>query len=323
MELIRSYRPAGAATSSSEATRPILITGSHRSGTTWVGHTLAKAPGIGYISEPFNPYHRPGILGSRFPEYFAYIPTDPDGSLAANVQRMLEFRYGTVAELRSLRSARDVGRMIRDAARCRTLRAAHARPLVKDPIALLAAPWLADTFDMQVVVLIRHPAAFASSLKRMGWAHDFSHFRQPGLLEGPLAPFADEIEDFARRQRPVIEQAALLWSALNHVVARYRHDHPDWTFVRHEDLSVAPHEEFEQLFGHLDVPFDSTIRAYLDAHTAGSNPAEAETGRAHQLKRDSKANVKSWRSRLTPEEIELVRERTAAVAVSFYGDEDW
>ena len=33
---------------------PILVTGSHRSGTTWAGQMLATAPGIGYIHEPFN-----------------------------------------------------------------------------------------------------------------------------------------------------------------------------------------------------------------------------------------------------------------------------
>ena len=34
--------------------RPILVTGSHRSGTTWVGKTIALSPSVTYIGEPFN-----------------------------------------------------------------------------------------------------------------------------------------------------------------------------------------------------------------------------------------------------------------------------
>ena len=42
-------------------TKPILVTGSHRSGTTWVGKMLAATGSVGYIHEPFNLKNRPGI----------------------------------------------------------------------------------------------------------------------------------------------------------------------------------------------------------------------------------------------------------------------
>ncbi len=305
------------------ASSPILVTGSHRSGTTWVGRVLAAAPGIGYISEPFSPLHRPGILSARFPQWFPYVRSDEDGTLEPAVRRMLAYRYSVRDELPAIRTPRDVGRMARDISACRSLRTAHARPVLKDPIALLAAPWLARNFDTHVVVLIRHPAAFASSLKRMGWTHPFADFRQPGLLEGPLAPFADQIEDFARHERPVVEQAALLWSALNHVVSLYRDEHPEWEFVRHEDLSLNPRAEFERLCLRLGVPFEARARSYLEEHSDPGNPAEAKSGQAHQLKRNSEANVMSWRTRLTPGEIALVRDQTASVAPRFYGDDEW
>jgi LPS sulfotransferase NodH len=35
--------------------RPILVTGAHRSGTTWVGKMLALAAGTGYAHEPSSP----------------------------------------------------------------------------------------------------------------------------------------------------------------------------------------------------------------------------------------------------------------------------
>jgi len=46
--------------------KPILVTGSHRSGTTWAGRVLAFSPTpLGYIWEPFNPRHRPGTFPIR------------------------------------------------------------------------------------------------------------------------------------------------------------------------------------------------------------------------------------------------------------------
>ena len=33
-------------------TKPILVTGSHRSGSTWVGKMLATSPSVNYIHEP-------------------------------------------------------------------------------------------------------------------------------------------------------------------------------------------------------------------------------------------------------------------------------
>ncbi len=36
----------------SDTLHPILVTGTHRSGTTWVGKMLAAGPSTAYISEP-------------------------------------------------------------------------------------------------------------------------------------------------------------------------------------------------------------------------------------------------------------------------------
>src|SRR5207249_2249564 len=95
---------------------PILVTGINRSGTTWVGRTLARAPGVGLVYEPFSPRHRPGIFRLPTPHWFTYVRDDADGRIAADFRRTLGFRYSYAAELRHLRSARDAGRMARDAA---------------------------------------------------------------------------------------------------------------------------------------------------------------------------------------------------------------
>ena len=115
---------------------PILVTGLNRSGTTWVGRTLARAPDVGMIYEPFNPGHRRGILRAPTPHWFTYVAGDAPAELTADVRRTLAFRYSYAAEIPRLRSARDAGRMARDAAVFAAHRLRRDRPLVKDPIAV-------------------------------------------------------------------------------------------------------------------------------------------------------------------------------------------
>lgn len=58
------------------ASKPILVTGSHRSGSTWVGNIMATSPSVNYIHEPFNGICRPGICNIKFPYTFMYITND-------------------------------------------------------------------------------------------------------------------------------------------------------------------------------------------------------------------------------------------------------
>jgi hypothetical protein len=303
---------------------PILVTGINRSGTTWVGHTLARTPGVALVYEPFSPHHRRGILRAATPDWFTYVRDDPPASLAGGVRRMLGFRYSYAAEMRDLRSPRDAARMVRDAARFARWRRAGYRPLVKDPIAVLAAPWLAREFGMQVVVTIRHPAAYASSMRRLEWTHDFSGFlAQPGLVDDLVPALRGDIAAMARRPGDILDQAGLLWNVIHTVIAGYRRDHPDWIFARHEDLAAAPAAGFRDLAGRLGLGWTPQVERYVAETTGAGNPAEAGQGVIHELRRDSAASARTWHDRLTSEEIARVRARTEAIASEFYADRDW
>src|SRR5439155_664004 len=79
----------------------------------------------------------------------------------------LRFRYNLGGQLAHLRDVEDVRRLAVDGAHFLGSRLRAARPLLKDPIAAFSASWLARTFGMATVVVVRHPGAFASSLKRL------------------------------------------------------------------------------------------------------------------------------------------------------------
>ena len=301
---------------------PILVTGAHRSGTTWVGSMLALSPKVGLIHEPFSPVTPPGVSGGEFERFFQYVCAENEERYAEHFERMLRFSYDFRRQLPAIRSPKKLGRTVIDAYDFTRNRLRGSRPLLKDPIAVFSSEWLASRFGASVVVLIRHPAAFASSLVRLGWTHDFGSFlAQPLLMRDHLSPYEDEIRQFAEREEDSLDQAILLWRLVYATVDTFRERQPGWTFVRHEDLSRDPEPGYATLFRTLEVPLDDRIRRTIAEHSSDANPAELR--HSHDVRLDSRASISSWRTRLTAEQIERVRAGVADVSPRFYGDEDW
>jgi hypothetical protein len=304
--------------------RPILVTGSHRSGSTWLGQMLAASGEVGYVHEPFNIYRGPGICRARFSRWYTYIRPGTDGEIAAEFRRLLAFRYNYGAQALSVRSTEDVKALLRDGGRFLGFRIKHARPLLKDPMALFSAEWIAEAFDAQVVVVVRHPAAFASSIKLDGWTHPFSHFTdQPALIDDHLRPFKDEITGFAHEEHDILEQAALLWRLIHSTIDGYRSRHPEWLFVRHEDLSRDPVGGFRNLYEALGLRYTAEAREAVLRSSSPSNSIDRDTNSRLFLARDSRANVDNWRRRLTSAEVDCIRTKVADVSPLFYGDDEW
>jgi hypothetical protein len=303
---------------------PILVTGSHRSGTTWVGKMLSLSPSIAYIHEPFSPLRSPGWLGTWVPYWYLYLcPENEDRYLPA-VRRLLELRYPLGRDLRLGPKPRVLGQMALEWPRSLAVRARRARPLLKDPIALFSSEWLADRFQARPAVLIRHPAAFAGSLKRLDWQFEFRNWaEQPLLLRDHLGPYEERILEYSSRPRDIIDQAVLLWNSIHHVIDRFRERHPDWAFIKYEDLAGSPVAGFEGLARHLGTPWDEEARKQVVRYSSARNVKEVPTWQHRRVKRDSRAARTSWVRRLTDEERDRVRAGTAEVAASFYSDADW
>lgn len=307
--------------------RPVLVTGAIRTGTTWVGHLMSAAPGVALIHEPFNLDHPTGVCAWRWRHQYTYVTEDHpriDGITTA-LEDTLSFRYRPLAHLRTYENPRRTAGLVRDYPRFLYRRLlSRPRSLFKDPIALFSAPWLARTFDMHVVVLVRHPAAFAWSYKRIGEPNRFADLLgQAALMQDHLESFAGQIARAARGPRDPIGEAALLWRIVYTVVADQVDRHPDWTLRRHEDLCLAPHVEIPKLLEAVGLADCRRVRRRIAATTAPGNPVEARGSELHRLRRDSRRTVTAWRRRLTPREIRRVREGTADVATRFYGPASW
>lgn len=306
--------------------RPILVTGSIRSGTTWVGQTLATAPGVALIHEPFNQDHPIGVFAHRWSTQYTHVT---DGRYEARevadaMGNMLAHRYRPLAHLGNPDNPLRALGILRDLPRFLYRRyVSSPRIVVKDPIALFSAEWLATRFDMDVVIMVRHPGAFAWSYQRIAEPNRFADLlRQKELMAGPLAPFAGEVEKASNTDDPVC-QAAILWRIVYSTVTNYQERHPDWMVVRHEDLAADPSTKFPDLFTRLHLSFTDRTERFIALSTSELNPIEAPNGRLHHTRRNSGRSLDVWERRLPAEDIARVRHLTEDVADRFYTTSSW
>jgi hypothetical protein len=273
----------------------VLVTGAIRSGTTWVGETLAQSPDLEYVWEPFNRLVR-AWPHAQVP-YFYTGPYD--------VQPLVDDIAAAIVSLHSRGSlighpestARELQRRLKFAAARRAGRAA----LLKDPLAALLARHFEQRFGMRVVVCVRHPAGFVASCLRLGWDYDFENLLAQPLLMQRLAPWRTEMEQTVGRQGPMLDRVALLWRVIYGALAEGDLAPRAPYLLRYDEAVAAPTTAFRALFDDLGLAFTPDLEATA---TAGADSTRAET----------------WRTQLSAEEIERVRLMTQPEATAWAFD---
>jgi hypothetical protein len=304
--------------------QPILVTGTHRSGTSWVGKILCASSEAAYISEPLNLWHRPGVMRKPVSGWYTYITEENEAGYLPAFHETLQFRYHLGAEIASIKSWHDLLRMLRDGSNFLWGKVMNKRPLLKDPFAVFSIPWFVERLNCQVVVVVRHPLAFVSSLKRLGWDFNFYDLlEQPLLMRDCLNPYRAEILAVQQTPDDVIAQGSLLWKLIYQIAFDCQKQTPGITFTRHEDLSMEPVEGFRRLYDILGLHYSSKVEKAIFESSSSENPKELSKGKAHGTRLDSRSNLGNWKRRLTADEIVRIQELTGEAVALFYPEPEW
>jgi Sulfotransferase family len=314
---------------------PILLTGMHRSGGSWVAKMIEGGGGVVHVNEPFNRRHppglTPGILRVPPPRAYQHVGPHNEAEHLAGFRDMLDLRYGLAAELRANHGVYDLVKAAKYQAAFVLGRARGLRPLIDDPYMVFAAEWLAERLDCRVVMLVRHPAGIVSSLKRIGdgWADNLPDIAsQPELVRRYLSSYATELERAAGQPLDPVAHGALLWLLIHSAIAQQVARHPEFIVVRYEDLAGDPLPQFRDLYGRLGLDFNAraekAVRAGSMAGDASRRSAWGRVGMARTAYQpmESKANAWAWRERLTTREITDVIGVTRPVASQFYSPDE-
>lgn len=277
-----------------------------------MGRILSTAPRARLVHEPFNLTMVSPARSFDPKVWYRYIYEGNTDQYHEAIRRTLEtqpYHHDLSRGSPSLR------RTIR-AHLAFAIRGKRDRVIYKDPLAFFSVPWLAAEFGMIPVVMIRHPAAFVSSVLLKNWRFDFTNFtRQPALMDGPLAPWRDEIEAAAQTEPELAAHAILLWNCIYDTAERYREAHPTWIFRTHEEMSLDHVAEFARLFDELGLDFGPNQRHELDQMSGAHNPAEQGK---NQFFRNSRETINTWKTRLTTGQINAVLKGTEEVRLKFY-----
>ena len=188
--------------------------------------------------------------------------------------------------------------------------------------ALFSTPWFAEKLNCEIVITVRHPAGFASSLKRLGWNFDFQNLlNQPLLMRDHLEQDRALVESIAKDD--IIGQGALLWKLIYRFVHQTGSLFPQFNILKHEDFSLDPLTHFQNLYQKLDLDFTEKVKQRIQNSSSSENPARLSKNKTHSVKLDSRANIDNWKKILTPEEITKIRRITEDVSHHFYSDAEW
>jgi len=306
---------------------PILVTGAHRSGSTFVGKMLAAHHSVGYLHEPFNPEF--GI--ETVPGWFYYVQDgmESEPAFRASFQALLNGRGRYKVPVRDVPSGQWSRRAARRVIRSRSeLDYAKAiidprvrRFLIKDPIACMSTEYLVNRYAMAAVLLFRHPAAFVASLKRMGWHFNFEDLTaQSELMDDHLAPFLEGVDQSSLSP---VEQGAIVWNCVYATLHSFADRDRQLITVRHEDLSADPIATFGALYEQLGLEFTRRCVRTIETHTSDKNPTDPQLGQTDSLRRNSRENISRWKSVLSPTEIRTIHAITESTASRYYPDGDW
>ncbi len=265
-----------------DSSRTVLLTGSGRSGTTWVVGVANFDHHYRVMIEPFHRGNVPAVHAFARRQYLRIDNSDP--------------RYARPATAIFTGAIRDawVDGLNRPGV--------YSDRIAKDVRTMLMLGWIRARFPrMPIVLLLRHPCAVASSRTQLGW-EDIreDYLSQPDLIADHLAPFAGAI----RAAKSDFERHIFDWCVENYVPFR--------TFARgdihlafYENFCVDPQTELGRLFAFLGRRYDDRIieslkKPSVQAHATGRpRPSAIFSG---------ESLTESWRKHVSPEDVERAYE---------------
>lgn len=291
----------------------ILVTGSIRSGSTWVGKVISQNTEVDNIIEPLNINRVKRFNRFTINNWFLKVDDVGKPQIKQEAKSLYDYYINTtwLNFIKYVFQSYE-GHNIFKSLKKRLRRTLKPVKLIKDPLALFSIPWLVKQYNIKPLILIRHPAAFVLSIKEKGWWFDFDDLLgQEHFFEGELKFLEKEVLEYCNNSNPtIIENAALLWKICYHQVLKYKEEYPDWYFIKHEILSENPIKEFEKIFKYFEIAFTPRVQNYIVTTT------QAKENTAHN--RDASANSIKWKNKLSIEEKQIIYKIVKDVSDQYY-----
>jgi len=286
----------------------IVVAGTGRSGTTWVGELLRVLPEYKLLNEPLGIVSNPEAEEAGFRQRTYLVPDADRPQLYSYMRTVLQGRVPHSWKYRFSGST-PLG-----------ILAEHVRGrkvIVKFTRALRLLRWINHQFDIRgTVLLIRHPCAvIASMLKHGGWGPAHLENRGDTPLEQALGgPIPDELYGrFAPSLEGIeshIDILAHMWALDYHVALFGQGRFYPWVLVPYERLVMEKIDELKRILNVLGVPISSEMKERFNrASSSASSDLKTE---------DALDQLSKWKKDLSGAEIDRILDIAHNFGVDFY-----
>jgi len=226
----------------------VLLTGSGRSGTTWMSQIINHGNPYRDIFEPFHPHHVECVKG--WPK-LRYVPASSNGiEWSAQIERLLAGR---------VRSRWTDAYNRKHFAQQRLVKATRTNLMLGHIRQRFA--------QVKLIFAMRHPCAVVHSRIKLGWeAHLDQMLGQPMLMRDYLEPHRETIERADRADDPW-HKHFVMWCIENMVPLR-EIGPGDAHLLRYEDLCQDFDREVAALFAYLGRPVPADVKATAQRRSA-------------------------------------------------------
>ncbi len=258
-----------------------VISGIHRSGTTFLAKLLNSNNLFSSIHEPLN--FDVGIKKNKFwyPYHSLLNENFKESAALENVSKIdLDFKSPkkTLNPLRAIFKSRGNIDFL-----MHKYFFSNKKVLYKDPFMSMCGNYfLQKNKKTKIVYLIRHPKSFYKSNLKMGWDFDFRLFP----LKGVLSDFPELKSNIFLESHE--ERLYSLYNIIYFVIFLTIKNFPNQTYLlRHEDFCINPVEETKRLCRFLHINFSSKHEKFIKKHMLNEEDF-IKKGKQFNFKRNSK-----------------------------------
>lgn len=290
-----------------------IVSGMHRSGTTFVGKIVSLANGVTSLHEPFNNLY--GIAGLDY-----VYPSNFDEDIKKKWRSVTSLNFKTVRKSPGDNYKKKFLRLTlggktnkdRLESKFKFYLNQADKLLIKDPFMLLLLESIAKNDNVLSVVTVRHPIAIWRSIKKQKWSFSFTNFANEKFVEQFGYGSRKQLNSYSE-----VEKFAFLYSILYGFVYNKYIENGCIKIILHEDLCVDPLGTFESIYNFLKLQMNESVISEINKFTGGNSGGSDIKG-LHNFTRDSKKLAWEWAEKSESDD-KIIEEICGEVVRNIYG----
>ncbi len=228
-----------------------IVSGSHRSGTTWIGNTIAKGTNSAYIWEPFNinvPFSQRSSYGKSFLKIknWYHLVENSNDQICIDLEHVIKKRKLDIQSLLTVlpksfkENPKATLKWLIYGSKLSVNLKVNNSAIIKDPIMLFSIEHLSKKLKSKCILITKDPRSFYNSVKKASWGFDFKNIYHPCIRLKHLNKYIFEVEERLNKGALLDPSSiGLLWNIL-HKHIYYLSKLNNFKMMKYEDICEDP-----------------------------------------------------------------------------------